>query len=294
MTTEDSAGRGTVGVVGAGLMGSGIAQVSAAAGYDVVLVDTRHEALERALVAINDSLSRIYRKEDDPAGLLAGTLGRISTSTDIAALGAAPLVVEAVFERLEIKQEVFAALEAVCQPDAVLATNTSAIPVTLVAARTVRPDRVVGAHFFSPVPMTKLCELVRGQLTSDETLARARAFAETVGKTCIVVNVDSAGFVTSRIGAALCNDAIRIVEAGIATPEDVDTACRLGFGHPIGPFQMMDLTGLDVQQEASTRIYEETGDVRFLPPRTLVRKVTIGDLGRKSGRGWYSYGTEQR
>jgi 3-hydroxybutyryl-CoA dehydrogenase len=242
---------------------------------------------------MRDSLARIYKREDAPERLVEQALGNIRTSTELEAVADVEIVVEAVFEQLDVKKAVFNELDRVCRADVVLATNTSAIPVTFIASATNRPEQVVGTHFFSPVPVTKLCELVRGQLTSDATLARARAFAEDVGKTCIVVNVDSAGFVTSLIGAALCNDAVRIVETGIASVEDVDTACRLGFGHPMGPFQLMDLTGLDVQHDASLRIYEETGDPRFLPPRTLVRKVVVGDIGRKSGRGWYTYEEEQ-
>jgi 3-hydroxybutyryl-CoA dehydrogenase len=282
-----------VGVIGAGLMGAGIAQVAAASGAEVVLVDTTDASLGRARSAMRDSLARIYKREDDPERLVEQALGNIRTSTELEAVADVEIVVEAVFEQLDVKKAVFNELDRVCRADVVLATNTSAIPVTFIASATNRPEQVVGTHFFSPVPVTKLCELVRGQLTSDATLARARAFAEDVGKTCIVVNVDSAGFVTSLIGAALCNDAVRIVETGIASVEDVDTACRLGFGHPMGPFQLMDLTGLDVQHDASLRIYEETGDPRFLPPRTLVRKVVVGDIGRKSGRGWYTYEEEQ-
>ena len=171
-----------------------------------------------------------------------------------------------------------------------LATNTSAIPITTIAAATSRPESVVGTHFFSPVPMMALCELVRGLHTADETLARARAFAEAVGKTCVVVNRDVAGFVTTRLICAMVVEAVRLYESGVATAEDIDTACRLGFGHAMGPLATTDLTGVDILRHASLTIYGETGDAKFFPPETLTRMVTAGDLGRKSGRGFYMYG----
>ena len=184
----------------------------------------------------------------------------------------------------------FAALDTIARADAVLATNTSAIPITTIAAATERPESVVGTHFFSPVPMMKLCELVRGYKTSDETLARAREFAESVGKTCIVVNRDVAGFVTTRLISALAMEAVTLVESGVASAEDVDVACRLGFGHAMGPLQTADLTGVDILTNASTNIYTDTQDEKFAPPELLRRMVTAGDLGRKSGKGFYTYG----
>jgi 3-hydroxybutyryl-CoA dehydrogenase len=188
-----------------------------------------------------------------------------------------------------VKQEIFRQLDKLCRPDAVLATNTSALPITQIAAVTSRPESVVGTHFFSPVPMMKLCEIVRGYKTSDETLARAVSFAESVGKTCVVVNRDIAGFVTTRLIVALSVEAARLVESGVATAEDVDTACRLGFGHAMGPLQTMDLTGVDVFVNASRNILTDTADPKFAPPELTVRMATAGDLGRKAGRGWYEY-----
>ena len=198
--------------------------------------------------------------------------------------------VEAVFEQLDTKHEVFGVLDRVCAEDAILATNTSAIPVTRIAAVTSRPERVVGTHFFSPVPLMKLCELVRGYATSDETLAVAREFAESVGKTCVVVNRDVAGFVTTRLICALAMEAVRLYEAGIASAEDIDTACKLGFGHPMGPLATVDLTGVEILRHATLNIYEETADEKFFPPELLSRMVAAGALGRKSGRGFYHYG----
>jgi 3-hydroxybutyryl-CoA dehydrogenase len=177
----------------------------------------------------------------------------------------------------------------VAREDAVLATNTSAIPITAIAAVTARPESVVGTHFFSPVPMMGLCELVRGYKTSDATLAAARTFAENLGKECIVVNRDVAGFVTTRLISALVVEAVKLYEAGVATAEDIDTACRLGFGHAMGPLATTDLTGVDVLLHATSNIYTETQDEKFAAPELLRRMVTAGDLGRKSGHGFYDY-----
>lgn len=277
-------------VIGAGLMGSGIAQVSAQAGYDVVLRDIGEDAIARGLGGIKKSYDRFVQKGTLSEEDAAAALGRITTTTELeeAATGA-DIVVEAVFEKLEVKHDVFRVLDKVCKDDAVLATNTSALPVTQIAAVTGRPESVVGTHFFSPVPMMKLCELVRGYKTSDETLAKARAYAESVGKTCIVVNRDVAGFVTTRLIVALSVEAAKLVESGVASAEDVDTACKLGFGHAMGPLQTMDLTGVDIMVNAARNIYDSTQDEKFATPELLARMVTAGDLGRKTGKGFYEY-----
>lgn len=285
MTTTST----TVAVVGAGLMGGGIAQVSAVAGHRVILRDVTDEALDRGRGAIAKSLDRFVAKGNLERAAADEALGRITTTTDLAACGEADVVVEAVFEDIEVKHEVFRVLDRVCRDGAVLATNTSAIPITRIAAVTERPESVVGTHFFSPVPMMGLCELVRGFKTTDETLAAARDFAEGVGKTCVVVTRDVAGFVTTRLICALAMEAIRLVESGVATAEDVDTACRLGFGHAMGPLATTDLTGVDILRNATMNIYAETADEKFFPPETLARMVAAGDLGRKSGQGFYTY-----
>ena len=279
-------------VIGAGLMGSGIAQVAAQAGYDVTLRDVTDDALARGRTGIEKSYAKFVEKGRLSAEDRDAALARITTTTDIEAAADADIVVEAVFERLDVKHEVFTALDKIAKDDAVLATNTSAIPITQIGAVTSRPESVVGTHFFSPVPMMRLCELVRGYKTSDETLARARSFAEDTGKTCIVVNRDVAGFVTTRLIVALSVEAARLVESGVATAEDVDTACRLGFGHAMGPLQTMDLTGVDIMVNAARNIYTDTQDEKFQPTEGLLRMVTAGDLGRKTGQGWYSYGGE--
>lgn len=279
-----------VAVVGAGLMGSGIAQVAAQAGHEVHVRDVGQDALDRGLSTISASLDRFVAKERISADDAKAALGRVSTTTDLEeAAAGADVVVEAVFESVEVKQEVFGTLDRVAKADAVLATNTSAIPITQIAAATSRPEQVVGTHFFSPVPMMRLCELVRGLKTSDETLARAREFAEGVGKTCITVNRDVAGFVTTRLIVALAMEAAELVENGVVSAEDLDTACRLGFGHAMGPLATTDLTGVDILRHAALNIWQETGDAKFFPPESLARMVAAGDLGRKSGQGFYSY-----
>ncbi|MFL6099367.1 MAG: 3-hydroxyacyl-CoA dehydrogenase family protein [Actinomycetales bacterium] len=279
----------TVVVVGAGLMGSGIAQVTAASGRPVILRDVTDQALARGRAAIERSLDRFVDKGTLSRADADAALGRVTTTRDLGAVGEAGLVVEAVFESLDVKAELFTELDRLAPEGAVLATNTSAIPITRIAAATQRPEAVVGTHFFSPVPMMALCELVRGYKTSDETLASARAFAESVGKTCVVVNRDVAGFVTTRLICALAMEAIRLVENGVATAEDVDVACRLGFGHAMGPLATTDLTGVDILRNAAQNIYDETHDEKFAPPELLNRMVSAGDLGRKSGQGFYPY-----
>ena len=276
-------------VVGAGLMGAGIAQVSAQAGYEVVLRDVTDAALARGRDGIAASYARFVAKGKLAAEDAEAALARITTTTDLDAAADADLVVEAAFEKIEVKQEIFRTLDRLVGEDAILASNTSAIPITKIAAVTERPERVVGTHFFSPVPMMGLCELVRGYKTSDETLARAREFAESTGKTCVVVNRDVAGFVTTRLLAALVVEATRLYESGVASAEDIDTACKLGFGHAMGPLATADLTGVDILLHAFGNIYTESQDEKFAPPEIMRRMVDAGDLGRKSGQGFYSY-----
>ncbi|GAA0539370.1 3-hydroxyacyl-CoA dehydrogenase family protein [Streptomyces mordarskii] len=276
-------------VIGAGLMGSGIAQVSAQAGWDVVLRDVTDEALRRGTDGIRASYEKFVSKGKLAAEEAERALGRIATTTDLEAAADADVVVEAVFEKVEVKREIFGTLDELVKDDTILASNTSAIPITKIAAATRNPERVVGTHFFSPVPMMQLCELVRGHKTSDETLAAAREFAEGVGKTCIVVNRDVAGFVTTRLISALVVEAAKLYESGVATAEDIDTACKLGFGHAMGPLATADLTGVDILLHATDNIYAESQDEKFAPPEIMRRMVDAGDMGRKSGEGFYRY-----
>ncbi|GGN47794.1 3-hydroxyacyl-CoA dehydrogenase family protein [Streptomyces kronopolitis] len=276
-------------VIGAGLMGSGIAQVSAQAGWDVVLRDVTDEALARGKGGIEASYEKFVAKGKLAASDAEQALARITTTTDLEATAEADIVVEAVFERIDVKREIFQTLDKLVKDEAVLASNTSAIPITKIAAATSRPERVVGAHFFSPVPMMQLCELVRGYKTSDETLATAREFAESVGKTCVVVNRDVAGFVTTRLISALVVEATKLYESGVASAEDIDTACKLGFGHAMGPLATADLTGIDILMHATDNIYTESQDEKFAPPEIMRRMVDAGDIGRKSGQGFYTH-----
>lgn len=268
---------GKLAVIGAGLMGSGIAQVSAQAGWDVVLRDVTDAALTRGTDGIKASYDKFVSKGKLTAEDAEAALARITTTTDLDAVSDVDIVVEAAFEKIEIKHEIFRALDKIVREDTILASNTSAIPITKIAAVTERPERVVGAHFFSPVPMMQLCELVRGYKTSDETLATTRAFAESVGKTCIVVNRDVAGFVTTRLISALVVEAAKLYESGVASAEDIDIACKLGFGHAMGPLATADLTGVDILLHATSNIYTESQDEKFAP--------------RSSCAGWWTPGT---
>jgi 3-hydroxybutyryl-CoA dehydrogenase len=276
-------------VIGAGLMGSGIAQVSAVAGWEVVLRDITEQALTRGREAIAASLGKFVAKDRMTEEQSGAALARITTTTELEAAAEADIVVEAVFEQEDVKRDLFRTLDGLVKDSAVLASNTSAIPITKLAAATGRPERVVGTHFFSPVPLMTLCELVRGMKTSDETLATAREFAESTGKTCVVVERDVAGFVTTRLISALVMEAVRLCESGVASAEDIDTACKLGFGHAMGPLATADLTGVDVIVRATENVYAETRDEKFSAPELLRRMVEAGDLGRKTGRGFYTY-----
>ncbi len=270
-------------------MGSGIAQVSAQAGWDVVLRDVTDAALTRGTDGIKASYDRFVAKGKLGEQDAEAALGRITATTELDAVADADVVVEAVFEDLGVKHEIFRSLDKIVKDGAVLASNTSAIPITKIAAVTGRPEAVVGVHFFSPVPMMQLVELVRGHKTDDATLAAAREFAESVGKTCIVVNRDVAGFVTTRLISALVVEAAKLYESGVATAEDIDIACKLGFGHAMGPLATADLTGIDILVNAANNIYTESQDEKFAPPELMRRMVDAGDIGRKSGQGFYKH-----
>ncbi len=280
----------TVTIIGAGLMGSGIAQVSAVAGHDVILSDLTQDSADVGRGTAAAFLAKLVAKGRMAEADSEAALARISTTTGLDAVAEADIVIEAISEEFEAKTALFAELDRVAPEGIVMATNTSAIPITRIAAVTSRPDSVIGTHFFSPVPLMPLCELVRGLKTSDQTLAAARSWAEGVGKTCIEVNRDTAGFVTTRLITSLVNEAVALVESGVASAQDVDVACRLGFGHAMGPLATADLTGLDVMRRASLNIYHETMDPKFFPPELLTRLVVAGDLGRKSGHGFHTYG----
>ncbi len=276
-------------VVGSGTMGHGIAQVSAQAGAEVCLVDVSASALERALGHIRSNLEKGVAKGKVSAEARDAALGRLRTSTELASACAdASLVVEAVPERLEIKRAVLEVADAHAPAGALLASNTSSMSITTLAAMTQRPERFIGLHFFNPVHVMTLLEIVTGELTSAETLAEARAIGAWLGKECIVVR-DSPGFATSRLGIAVAMEAIRMVQEGVGTAEDIDRAMELGYRFPMGPLRLTDLVGLDVRLAITEHLYQELGTDTFRPPLLLKRLVAAGRLGKKSGQGFYTW-----
>ena len=278
-----------LGVVGAGTMGNGIAQVFAAHGHDVVLVDINEEVLKRGVANVDKSLSRLVKKEKITEADKAAVLGRLKASTSMADLADADLVVEAVSEKIEVKRAVFTELDRIVKDDAILASNTSSIWITEIAACTGRADKVIGMHFMNPVPMMKLVEVIRGQDTSDATLDRVMALSRELGKEPVEVN-DSPGFVSNRVLLPMINEAICCVHEGVATPESIDTVMKLGMAHPMGPLTLADFIGLDVCLAILEVLHGELGDDKYRPSPLLRKMVLAGHLGRKSGRGFYDYG----
>ncbi len=272
-------------------MGAGIGQVCAQAGIHVTLSDISHEVLDKAMKGISWSVGKLIEK-----GKLTGTLdeimGRISYTTSIEAAAGADMVMEAVFENIDVKRDVFARVGPVISEHALVATNTSAIPITELAAGIPRPERFLGLHFFNPVPMMAAVEVIRGMTTSDEAFAAGRQFILDIGKEPILVHRDVAGFVINRINFPSTMEAMRLVEEGVTSVEDVDKGLRLAAGRRMGIFETGDMVGLDVTYGAMMAIYQETGDPRWYPPLLLRRKVKAGHLGRKTGKGWYEYGPD--
>ena len=275
-------------VIGAGTMGNGIAQVCAQCGISVALSDVSQEMLEKAVQTIQWSVSKFIEK-GKVSEELDTIMGRIKTSTKIDDAAEADLVIEAVFEKIEVKHQVFQKLDAVVGESTTLASNTSAIPITQIAAAVKRPENFVGLHFFNPVPMMMAVEVIRGLATRDETFHYGADFVRRIGKEPILVNRDIAGFILNRINMVSNIEAMRLVEQGVATPEDIDKGMRLAFGRKMGPFETGDLVGLEVSLMAYTNVYEEEKEIRFYPPSIMRRKVLAGHLGRKAGRGWYEY-----
>ena len=277
-----------VGVVGAGTMGSGIAHVFARSGFSVLLCDVEQRFLDRALGQIKSNLGREAAKGKLTEADAAAALGRIATVVDRAALAEAEVVVEAAPERFELKAEIFRTLDALLPAEAILASNTSSISITKLAALTKRPDQVIGMHFFNPVPVMALVEVVRGLQTSDSTYATVYELATLLGKTPVEVN-DAPGFVSNRVLMPLINEAAFAVMEGVATPEAVDQVFKLGMAHPMGPLTLADFIGLDVCVDILRVLQEGFGDMKYRPCPLLVRMVDAGWLGRKSGRGFYTY-----
>lgn len=275
-------------IVGAGLMGSGIAQVCAQSGINVVMNDNNQEAIDKGIKGIAWSVSKFIEKgkltEDKDI-----ILNRIAVDSNFSNATDADLAIEAVFEKLELKKEIFQKIDRVCQDKTIIASNTSAISISELASVTNRPENVLGIHFFSPVPMMAAVELIRGMATSDETFAAGNTFIHQLGKEPIFVHRDVPAFVINRINYRANLEAMRLVEEGVATVEDIDKGLRLASGRKMGPFEIGDMVGLDVTYGALMSIYETTKDSYWYPPAIMRHKVKAGHLGRKTGKGWYEY-----
>ena len=278
-----------IGVVGAGTMGRGIAQVCAASGFDVVMSDVGTDAVAAGLAAIEKQLARAVEKERMSAAEKDAVLARIETATGIEAMAEVAVCIEAATEDPEVKLDLFRTLESVCREDVILASNTSSISLTKIAGACARPERVIGMHFFNPVPLMKLVELIRAFQTSDATFEAAKALADRLGKTAVAV-ADSPGFVVNRMLVPMINEAVCVYAEGLAGAEEIDLAMQLGLSHPIGPLRLADLIGLDVCLYVMDVMYREFCDSKYRPCPLLRKMVDAGRLGRKSGRGFYEYG----
>jgi len=276
-------------VIGAGTMGNGIAHTAAAAGLDVTLIDVGQEILERAMTTIGRNLQRAVDKGKMSADDKDAIAGRIRPSTDVQTISDADLVIEAIIENLTAKTQLFEKLDRITKPECILASNTSSISITKIAAATKRPDKVIGMHFMNPVPVMTLVEVIRGIATSDDTYRRVDELAKKMGKTPIEVN-DYPGFISNRVLMPMINEAIFALYEGVATPEAIDGVMKLGMNHPMGPLTLADFIGLDVCLAVLRVLEEGFGDPKYRPCPLLVKMVDAGWLGRKSGRGFYNYG----
>jgi len=278
-----------VGVMGAGAMGSGIAQLAAQAGFQVVLNDIEMSFVDKAISRIDSFLSVSIEKGKITKEQKEEILSRFIKSTDLNDFSDVDLVIEAIIEDLELKKKAFAQLDSICKPEAYLASNTSSMPITILANATKRPERVAGMHFFNPAPIMKLVEIIRGYYTSDETVNVIAQVAAKMGKTTVEVKKDSPGFIVNRLMMAQYLEAIRLLGEGVATIEDIDKAVKLGLNHPMGAFELQDFGGLDIGYYVAKYFHEEFQDMRWNPPQALKALIRAGRLGRKTGAGWYDY-----
>ena len=277
-----------IGIIGSGIMGAGIAHIAAQAGYEVVLVDVGQQQLEAAVKRITGNLDRAVQRNLIQASVRDQALKNIKTTTSLQEGAQAPLIIESIWEELAAKQEMLQKLGQLAPANAILASNTSSIPITEIAKATKRPAQVIGMHFFNPPYAMNLVEVIKGYHTSEEAVKAVVDTATALGKKPVVMN-DSPGFVVNRLIAPFLNEAATLLQEGVATQEDIDECARLGLNHPMGPFQLMDLVGLDITLHEITSIFERTGDYKYRPSTLLRKMVTAGQLGRKTGQGWYKY-----
>jgi 3-hydroxybutyryl-CoA dehydrogenase len=279
-----------IGVVGAGAMGNGIAMTASMAGLDVIMRDIKDEFIDRGMKTINGFLSKSVDKGKMEAAQKDEILGRITPTLDMSLMKDADYVIEVVIEDLKLKKEVFKELDEICKPDVIIATNTSSMSITEIAAVTKRPDKICGMHFFNPVPIMRLVEVISGMLTSEETAATAIELAKKMGKTPVNVRKDTPGFIVNRIMLPHLLEAIKIVEEGIASIEDVDIAVKNGLNYPMGPFELMDMSGIDIAYFVTEYFFAEMNkELKWVSPTTLKNKIRANKLGRKTGGGWYDY-----
>ena len=279
-----------VGVLGAGAMGNGIAQLAAQIGCDVVMRDIEDAFVERGMKGIDKFLSKSVEKGKLEAKEKDTIMGRIKGTTDMADLKDVDFLVEAVLEDLDLKKKVFKELDELCRPEVVLSTNTSSMSITEIANATSRPDKICGMHFFNPAPLMRLVEIIRGYYTSDETVATATDLAKKMGKVTVEVKKDTPGFIVNRIMTPHFLEAIKMLEEGIATAEDIDTAVKNGLNYPMGPFELMDLTGIDIAYHVTEYFHKELNqELKWIAPTLMKSMIKAGKLGRKTGGGWYDY-----